>query len=95
MTLSELMAQAAGRLAAAQQAGQLAFGHGTSNARDEAAWLLLWKLGLPLDCDLDAEGARAVSVDEARDVLALIDERISTDGMVRGVRTYVRLFRTL
>lgn len=78
MTLSELMAQAAGRLAAAQQAGQLAFGHGTGNARDEAAWLLLWKLGLPLDCDLDAEGGREVSATEAQGVLTLIDERIST-----------------
>lgn len=78
MTLSELMAQATGRLDAAQQAGQLAFGHGTSNARDEAAWLVLWKLGLPLDCDLDAEGARVVSIDEARDVLTLIEERISS-----------------
>jgi ribosomal protein L3 glutamine methyltransferase len=98
MTLSELMAQAAGRLAAAQQAGQLAFGHGTGNARDEAAWLVLWKLGLPLDSDLDAEGARAVSSDEARDVLALIDERISTrkpaayltrEAWLQGVPFYV------
>ncbi|QBK05690.1 50S ribosomal protein L3 N(5)-glutamine methyltransferase [Hylemonella gracilis] len=78
MTLAELIAEAAARLASAQQAGRLAFGHGTSNAQDEAIWLVLWKLGLPLDCALDAEGARAVSTAEARDALALIDERIST-----------------
>lgn len=78
MTLAELIAEASARLAAAQQAGQLAFGHGTTNAQDEAAWLILWKLGLPLDCDLDTESARAVTAAEAQGALALIDERITS-----------------
>ncbi len=47
MTLAELVAQTARQL---DQAG-VSFGHGTTNADDEAAWLVLHALGLPLDTD--------------------------------------------
>jgi len=50
LNLQELLTEAAHSLDAAQ----LAYGHGTTNAQDEAAWLVLWQLGLPLDSDLDA-----------------------------------------
>ena len=74
MNLTDLLAQASQRLDAAQ----LAYGHGTQNANDEAAWLVLWQLGLPLDSDLQALASRAVSTDEQAAVLALIQRRIDT-----------------
>ncbi|MEY2619982.1 MAG: hypothetical protein RL522_2984 [Pseudomonadota bacterium] len=55
----------------------VAFGHGTTNAHDEAAWLVLWRLGLPLD-DLDRVASREVTPEQAREVLALIEQRIAT-----------------
>ena len=48
MTLIECIEDGAAQL----QAANVSFGHGTVNAFDEAAWLVLWKLGLPLDTDL-------------------------------------------
>jgi ribosomal protein L3 glutamine methyltransferase len=73
MTLLQLIELQAGRL---QQAG-VAFGHGTSNAFDEAAWLALWKLGLPLD-DLGSHAQDAVDPARQREIEALVDQRIAT-----------------
>ncbi len=55
----------------------VAFGHGTTNAFDEAVWLVLWRLGLPLH-DLDGVAARPLGDDESARIDALIDERIAT-----------------
>ncbi|HYP71798.1 MAG TPA: 50S ribosomal protein L3 N(5)-glutamine methyltransferase [Variovorax sp.] len=57
--------------------GGVAFGHGTTNAFDEAAWLVLWRLKLPLD-DLDSVAEREVSPADAQRVGALLQERIDT-----------------
>jgi len=54
---------------------RLAFGHGTTNARDEAAWIVLHALGLPLDADASALGRR-VTAAAARRAFDLIGRRI-------------------
>ncbi len=85
--------------AGAQQleAAQLAYGHGTTNAFDEAAWLVLWRLGLPLD-DLDGVAERAVTPAEQAQVAALLLQRIQTrkpaayltkEAWLQGVPFYV------
>jgi len=88
------MARATARLDAAG----LAYGHGTTNARDEAAWLVLWRLGMPLDSDLDALAERPVSADEDDAVMALIAQRIDSrepaayltqEAWLQGVPFYV------
>ena len=73
MTVLELIEQAAARLTEAQ----VGFGHGTTNAFDEAAWLVLWRLGHPLDA-LDDVADTAVSDAQQSQVHALIEERIQT-----------------
>ncbi len=73
-TLVELIEAGARQLA---EAG-VAFGHGTDNAFDEAAWLVLWCLKLPLDTDLDSEGNRPVSLADAARVAALLTARIDS-----------------
>jgi ribosomal protein L3 glutamine methyltransferase len=93
MTVLEMIERMAARL---DEAG-VSFGHGTTNARDEAAWLTLWALGLPLD-DLDGVAARELDrADQAR-VNALIDERITSrmpaayltqEAWLQGVRFHV------
>src|SRR5690606_25550733 len=68
-TVAALIASGAGALTAAG----VAFGHGTSNAHDEATWLVLWRLGIPLDSDLDeaALANQAVDADQQAQVAAL------------------------
>ncbi len=73
MTLLDLVQAMSARL---EEAG-VSFGHGTTNAFDEAAWLVLWKLGLPLD-DLDGVADHAVPPDARAGVEALVAERIRT-----------------
>jgi len=58
------------------QAG-VCFGHGTTNAFDEAAWLALWKLRLPLD-ELDSVAARELTFHEQAAIESLVDQRIAT-----------------
>lgn len=85
--------------AGAQQleAAQLAYGHGTTNAFDEAAWLVLWHLGLPLD-DLDGVAERVVTPEEQAQIAELLRQRISTrkpaaylthEAWLQGVPFYV------
>jgi len=59
-----------------EQAG-LHFGHGTDNALDEAAWLVLHALGLPLDA-LDAHLDDTVSDQGRRDAESLLKARIES-----------------
>ncbi len=73
MTLLDAVRAASARL---DQAG-VSLGHGTTNAWDEAAWLVLWRLGLPLD-DLDGVADRVLTPDEQRAVDELIAQRIET-----------------
>lgn len=76
-TIAELIASGAQALTAAG----VAFGHGTATAEDEAAWLVLWKLGLPLDSELTPGAPQSVenqpvSLDIQAQTAALFEERI-------------------
>src|SRR6185503_9242034 len=93
MTTLELIEQMTARL---EQAG-VAFGHGTTNAFDEAAWLVLWQLGLPLD-DLDGVADMSVSPQQQDSVNELVAERIASrkpaayltrEAWLQGVPFYV------
>ena len=77
MTLAELVADTERQLT---QAG-VSFGHGTTNAHDEAAWLVLWQLGLPLDAPLDGEDSvsnQPVAEEIRRQLATLFEARIQT-----------------
>jgi ribosomal protein L3 glutamine methyltransferase len=97
MTLNELVAEATQRLT---DAG-VSYGHGTTNARDEAAWLVLHALGLPLDTPVDAENLesnRTVAPEEYARAATLLGARITTrkpaayltnEAWLQGVPFYV------
>jgi ribosomal protein L3 glutamine methyltransferase len=101
MTLIELIENGARRLT---EAG-VAFGHGTSNAFDESAWLTLWQLGLALDTPLDdpadnpdSQQKMPVALDQQALVATLFDTRIATrqpaayltrEAWLQGVPFYV------
>jgi ribosomal protein L3 glutamine methyltransferase len=94
LTLSGLIEQSAKRLT---NAG-VAFGHGTLSAFDEAVWLVLWRLGLPLDTDLDEVTDQVVTPEQQSLVQALIEERIATrkpaayltqEAWLQGVSFYI------
>jgi ribosomal protein L3 glutamine methyltransferase len=93
VTLIQAIELAAARL---QEAG-VCFGHGTENAFDEATWLVLWRLGLPLD-ELDSVAAQALDADQQAAVQMLVDQRIATrqpaaylthEAWLQGVPFYV------
>lgn len=78
MTLLELIESGAQQLTQAQ----VSFGHGTTNAFDESAWLVLWSLGLPLDTVLDGPDS------QANQPLARVDIERAT--LLLGARTSSR-----
>ncbi len=77
LTILELIEQMADRLEAAGLSFFDGFGHGTTNAFDEAAWLVLWQLGLPLD-ELDLVENQPVSAADQAKVADLLARRIQT-----------------
>lgn len=99
MTLSALITQSANQLDVACTQGLVSFGQGTTNAHDEAAWLVLWKLGLPLDTDVSDESHLPVLTQaQIHDVEALIKQRIESrkpaayltqEAWLQGVSFYI------
>ena len=93
MNVIELIEQSANQLKAAG----VAYGHGTTNAFDEAAWLVLWALKLPLD-DLDSVANRPVTKAECAQAATILRARIETrkpaayltqEAWLQGVPFYV------
>ena len=93
MTTSELIENCAKALTDAQ----VSFGQGTLQAADEAAWLVLWKLGMPLDVDTQTllDDLPETSVQA---VLGLLTQRIQSrkplayltqEAWLQGVSFYV------
>lgn len=72
MRLERLVSEVAERL----QQADLYYGHGTENPWDEAAWLVMHQLSLPLDQPAPAE--LELSQEQSRSVEVLVDKRIQS-----------------
>ena len=72
MKLTQLIEESAAQLDAAK----VAYGHGTLNAHDEATWLILWQLKMPLDMEVSDD--TFVSESQILACQNLIQQRIST-----------------
>ncbi len=93
MTVIELIEQSAQQLKAAG----VGYGHGTTNAFDEAAWLVLWALKIPLD-NLDLVANNAVEAVDTAQAAIILRARIETrkpaayltqEAWLQGVPFYV------
>ena len=96
-TVRGLIDEVAAQLECAGLTLAAGFGQGTLNAFDEAAWLVLWRLGLPLD-DLDSVAKRPVTPEKRAGVATLLIARITTrkplayltqEAWLQGVPFYV------
>ena len=97
LTVLALIEEAADLLEAAGLTLSDGFGQGTLNAFDEAAWLVMWRLGLPLD-NLDAVSNRPVGQEERAQLAILLEARIASrkptayltnEAWLQGVPFYV------
>jgi len=97
LTVIELVRDSAAQLEAAGLSLANGFGQGTLNAFDEAAWLVLWQLKLPLD-DLDGVANQPVAQQNQGLVATLLRARISSrkplayltnEAWLQGVPFYV------
>jgi ribosomal protein L3 glutamine methyltransferase len=71
-----LIEAAAAQLDAAGITAENGLGQGTLSTFDEAAWLVLWALGLALDSDLQDVGQQTVGAQDAQRVQELLSQRI-------------------
>ena len=97
LTVIELIDSVSAQLKAAGLSLANGFGQGTLNAFDEAAWLVLWRLGLPLH-DLQRVANQPVAQSERVQVATLLEARITTrkplayltnEAWLQGVPFYV------
>ena len=97
LTVIQLIDQVAAQLTNAGLSLKNGFGQGTLNAFDEAAWLVLWQLKLPLD-NLDSVANQPVAEAECAQVATLLGARIETrkplayltqEAWLQGVPFYV------